>query len=610
MPSWVVLIIDLLLTFFVAFLSFILYNLMGVSFYDSWSVTDRFLLVLAVYGFYYLVFRTYKSVIRFSGMNDLFRLFYAVLASLATLVAINLLYYSYYTTFIYVSYTLIFSAINIFSALVFFRIFIKFLFRYFSNEINDAENIAIIGVDGNTIAFAEGIVSNPAYYKLQFFIDTNKKLEGKKIIGIPVYTKLHKIGTLLRYFKVNNIVLVKNYLPKKQEEALIDDCLKNNITIFYPKLYEGNNEQFDLKKSLKKYTIEELLFRDTISIDNQSIHAFLTNQTVMITGGAGSIGSEIINQVAHFYPKKIVVLDQAETPLNDLELKITQAHPKITVCYELCDITNQNEVAKIFQEHQPQIIYHAAAYKHVPVLEKNFAQAIKVNIFGTQKLIDLAIKHQVKSFVFVSTDKAVNPTNIMGASKRIAEIVVQSRVKLNPAETKTKVIVTRFGNVLGSNGSVVHLFEKQIAAGGPLTVTHPDINRFFMTIPEACKLVLEAGAMGKGGEIFVFDMGDPIKIKDLAEKMIRLSGKLPHKDIAIQYTGLRPGEKLYEELLADTSKTLPTYHQKILIAQDPEPCLTTVEDFLTRLDNTTFDSKEAVIEFFKELVPEFMTTLK
>lgn len=607
LPSWVILVIDSVITFVVSLISFMFYNLMGVQFYSTWSVFDRFLLIMLVYIVNFALFRTYASVLRFSGVKDAFRVFYAVSTALGTLFLLNFIYYLVNGNFIFVTYTLFFTAANIFIVLLGFRVLIKMVFRYFSADTKEIKNMAIIGVDSTTIAFAEGIVSNGTDYKLMFFIDKNKKLEGKKIIGIKVYTRLNKILVLLKYHKVTNIVLVKNYLDKEIEDALIEDCLKNNITIYYPKFELGGNELFDINKSLKKYSLEELLFRDTITMDNHAIFQFLTNKTVLITGGAGSIGSEIVNQVASYYPNKVVVIDQAETPLNDLQLKTVKNHPKVDFYFELADVANFSEIEAIMQEHKPDIIYHAAAYKHVPVLEKSFMQAIKVNIFGTLNLIELAKKYATKSFVFVSTDKAVNPTNIMGASKRIAELVVTAKTK---SETTTnnslKVTITRFGNVLGSNGSVVHLFEEQIASGGPITVTHPEINRFFMTIPEACKLVLEAGTMGKGGEVFVFDMGEPIKIKDLAEKMIRLSGKIPGKDIQIEYTGLRPGEKLYEELLADNAKTLPTYHKKILIAQDPQPCKEKVEDFILRIKNKQFTTKEEVVKFFKELVPEFI----
>lgn len=605
LPSWLILVFDIAITLVIVLISFAFYQLMGVQFYPYWSIIERFSLMLLVHTAFFIIFSTNKGVLRFSGVKDAVRLFYAVGTSLLVLLTFNCIYYLITGNFVYVAYTLIFTSTNILIGLTGFRVIVKIIFRYFSSDFKDVKNIAIVGVDSSTIAFAEGIVSNGVDFKLVCFIDKNKKLEGKKIIGIPVFTRLDKILVLLKYHKVFHIVLIKNYLDKKIEDALIEYCLKNNITIYYPEFAQGIENKDNLT-SLKKYSLEELLFRTVIKTDNRAISLFLTNKVILITGGAGSIGSELVCQVAQYHPKKIIVLDQAETPLNDLQIKTTNWFPNIDISFELCDITDLNEIERVLQEHRPEVIYHAAAYKHVPVLEHNFNQAIKVNIFGTLNLIELAQEYNVHSFVFVSTDKAVNPTNIMGASKRIAELIVTVKGKSKDAKSFIKVITTRFGNVLGSNGSVVHLFKEQIASGGPVTVTHPEINRFFMTIPEACKLVLEAGAMGIGGEIFVFDMGEPIKIKDLAEKMIQLSGKIPHKDIEIIYTGLRPGEKLYEELLADNAKTLPTYHRKILIAQDPEPCEKKVEDFVSQLKNKKFTSKHQVIEFFKELVPEFI----
>jgi FlaA1/EpsC-like NDP-sugar epimerase len=404
------------------------------------------------------------------------------------------------------------------------------------------------------------------------------------------------------------VVLIKNYLPEKEELELLNDCLRHKINVYNAKLVSDFDSDVNTVKSLKKYTINELMFRDTINIDNPNVIQTFKEKTVLVTGAAGSIGSEIVNQIAVFNPTRIVIVDQAETPLNSIQLKMAAAFPQITCEYELVDVTNSNEIQSVFEKHKPEIVFHAAAYKHVPVLENNFMQAIKVNVFGTKNVLDAALQFGSKRFVFVSTDKAVNPTNIMGASKRLAEILVQSAYYKQNSADKLQIIITRFGNVLGSNGSVVNLFEEQIKNGGPITVTHPEINRFFMTIPEACKLVLEAGTMGAGGEIFVFDMGKPIFIRELAEKMIRLSGKEPYKDIDIVYSGLRPGEKLYEELLADSSKTLPTYHSKILIAQDPVHCFESVSEFLFKLKDNSFETKEDLIDVIRELVPEFIQT--
>lgn len=404
--------------------------------------------------------------------------------------------------------------------------------------------------------------------------------------------------------------MIKNYLPEEEELAFLDACLENKIVVYNPKLVSGFDNGLNTSKSLKRYTLEELLYRETISIDNPNVINRLKGKTILVTGGAGSIGSELVNQIAHFEPATIVIVDQAETPLNTIQLNISQAFPSLTCHYELINVGNREEVFAVFEHYQPEIVFHAAAYKHVPVLETNFRQAIKVNIFGTKNVLDAAAAFGTNRFVFISTDKAVNPTNIMGASKRIAEIMVQSYFHTQTSESKMKIITTRFGNVLGSNGSVVHLFEDQIKKGGPVTVTHPEINRFFMTIPEACKLVLEAGTMGTGGEIYIFDMGKPVLIRKLAEKMIRLHGKEPYTDIDIVFTGLRSGEKLYEEILAHSSQTLPTYHPKILIAQDPVFSYAQVAAFLTKLSVTVFEDKETVIAVFKELVPEFIDTPK
>lgn len=360
------------------------------------------------------------------------------------------------------------------------------------------------------------------------------------------------------------MVLIKNYLPENEELELLNDCLRFKINVYNAKLVSDFDSDVNTVKSLKKYTINELMFRDTINIDNPNVIETFKERTVLVTGGAGSIGSEIVNQISKFNPYRIVIVDQAETPLNSIQLKMAAAFPQITCEYELVDVTNSNEIQSVFEKYKPEIVFHAAAYKHVPVLENNFMQAIKVNVFGTKNVLDAALKFESKRFVFVSTDKAVNPTNIMGASKRLAEILVQSAYYKQKSAEKLQIIITRFGNVLGSNGSVVNLFEEQIKNGGPITVTHPEINRFFMTIPEACKLVLEAGTMGAGGEIFVFDMGKPIFIRELAEKMIRLSGKEPYKDIDIVYSGLRPGEKLYEELWQTVQKHYQPIIQKFL----------------------------------------------
>lgn len=608
LPSWAILFIDIFITTFVSLFTFVTFKLIGVVFYDTYPASIRFSLFLGVVFFYFILFKTYTGIIRYSSLKDATRLSKAIASAFITVVVIDTLHYILQDKHIFVLMTVFFYSLIILFSLISFRIFIKTLFKYFagSEEKPKAENLVIIGVNSTTIALAEAFVNDNSQYKLQFFIDKNKFLNDKKVLGIPVIAKTNSIIAILRYNKIKHVVLIKNFLPEREELDLLEDCLRYKINVYNPKLVSGFDTAVNTVKSLKKYTIDELMFRETISIDNPNVINAFTAKTILVTGGAGSIGSEIVNQLAQFNPEQIVIVDQAETPLNSIQLNMSAAFPEIPCHYELVDVTNAAEVAQLFQKFKPQIVFHAAAYKHVPVLETNFMQAVKVNIFGTKNVLDTAIASGTQRFVFVSTDKAVNPTNIMGASKRIAEIMVQARFNTQRGSQKMQVITTRFGNVLGSNGSVVNLFEKQIKEGGPITVTHPEINRFFMTIPEACKLVLEAGTMGAGGEIYIFDMGKPIFIKDLAEKMIRLSGKEPYTDIDIVYTGLRPGEKLYEEVLADSSKTLPTYHPKILIAQDPVYCYEKVQEFLMKLNNNTFENKAALIEAFTELVPEFI----
>lgn len=608
LPSWSILIIDIFITTSVALFTFVTFRMIGVDFYETLQTSVRFSIYLGVIFFYFFLFKTYTGIIRYSSLKDATRIFKAIAFAFTTIVAFDAIYFMNYGKHVFVIMTIFFSSLVIIFALISFRIFIKTLFKYFAGneEIPKAENLVIIGVNSTTIALAEAFVNDNSQYKLQFFIDKNKFLNDKKVLGIPVVAKTNSIIAILRYNKIKHVVLIKNFLPEKEELELLEDCLRYKINVYNPKLVSGFDTNVSTVKSLKKYTINELMFRDTISIENPSVISAFAAKTILVTGGAGSIGSEIVNQLAKFNPTRIVVLDQAETPLNSIQLTMSAAFPKVPCHYELVDVTNKGEVTQLFKKYQPDIVFHAAAYKHVPVLESNFMQAVKVNIFGTKNILDAAIEANTQRFVFISTDKAVNPTNVMGASKRIAEIMVQSRFHTQKDATKMQIITTRFGNVLGSNGSVVNLFEEQIKNGGPITVTHPEINRFFMTIPEACKLVLEAGTMGAGGEIYIFDMGKPIFIKDLAEKMIRLSGKEPYEDIDIIYTGLRPGEKLYEEVLSDTSKTLPTYHPKILIAQDPAFCYEKVEEFLFKLNSHTFENKTDLIEAFTELVPEFI----
>jgi FlaA1/EpsC-like NDP-sugar epimerase len=408
------------------------------------------------------------------------------------------------------------------------------------------------------------------------------------------------------------LVIADKSLTKEEKLTLVDECLEFNYKVFTVPLISDWEDQKSIAKKIKTFQIQDLLERKPIVLDNKSISNQLQGKILLVTGAAGSIGSEIVRQVIAFNPKIVLMLDQAETPLHHLSLEIAKLKSDVTVVPIIADVRKRKAMWHVFHKYQPAVIFHAAAYKHVPLMELNPAQAVFVNVMGTKIVADMACEFDAEAFVMVSTDKAVNPSNVMGASKRIAEKYVQGLHHLHRLAAdeckSTKFITTRFGNVLGSNGSVVPLFTEQIANGGPITITHPDIIRYFMTIPEACQLVLEAGAMGNGGEVYIFDMGKPVKIIDLAHKMIRLAGFTPDVEIKVKVVGLRPGEKLYEELLNDAAKTLPTHHDKIMIAQEEMEDFKVLNEAVDALieEAKHYTTNEIVIKM-KEIVPEFIS---
>ncbi|MBE3086577.1 MAG: polysaccharide biosynthesis protein [Bacteroidetes bacterium] len=491
--------------------------------------------------------------------------------------------------------------------LIFFRIFIKMLYVFVSVPSSSRKNVLIYGSGEIGIMVKRVIESDPrSGYQLKGFIDDNRKLQGKKVDGYPVFSNsvitkkfVEAEGITVFIFAIKNITAVRK---KEVLESVINLGLEILDTPSFDKWLNGNLQV----KQLRKVQFEDLLGREPTTLDLMRIEQGLNGKTILVTGAAGSIGSEIVRQLTKFNYKQLVLVDQAETPSFYLDNELNNKYPGCNYDLIIGDVTNEMKMDHIFRKYRPEIVFHAAAYKHVPIMEANPHEAFRVNVGGTKVISELAIKYKAEKFVMISSDKAVNPTNVMGATKKVCELLVQALARR--PEVKTKFVTTRFGNVLGSNGSVIPLFKKQIAEGGPVTITDPGITRFFMTIPEACQLVLEAGFMGNGGEIFIFDMGNPIKILDIATKLIHLSGLEPYEDIEIKFTGLRPGEKLYEELFSDSEQQLPSHNPKISIARVHE---TDYGYILSKINDTLITiytkSDSEVVEAMKEIVPGYIS---
>lgn len=613
LPRWIILLLDVAVISVTGLLSYMLIHRTGELYIKSHllviSIPLYFIISLATFR----AFRTYSGIIRHSSYIDAVKIFFSQFTSAFLLLAFNSVYQSVTGDLLYLNIGILINAVFSFSALFFYRVLVKQFFEHYLNAANKQllTKAIIYGTDANAIAVANALKSEvPGRFKLMGFIDKYGQNKSKMILGLPILQHKKKTSTLMRVFKANALIIADKSLTKEEKLAIVDECLEFNYKVYTVPLVSDWEDQKEISKKIKNFQIQDLLERKPIVLDNNAISSQLKGKRVLITGAAGSIGSEIVRQVIQFGPQSVIMLDQAETPLHQLNLEVCKIPTKARLISIVSDVRNRAEMKQVFENHKPEVVYHAAAYKHVPLMEENPSQAIFVNVLGTKNVADLACEYGVDSFVMVSTDKAVNPSNVMGASKRIAEKYVQSLHNRMVAEGNgfTKFITTRFGNVLGSNGSVVPLFTKQIEAGGPITLTHPDIIRYFMTIPEACQLVLEAGAMGRGGEIFIFDMGKPVKIIDLAKKMIRLAGFVPDKDIEIKIVGLRPGEKLYEELLNDTSKTLPTHHEKIMIAQDETDDFTLLESHTTDLIGLAGGyQNQGIVAKMKEIVPEFIS---
>lgn len=605
LPRWSILLIDLIVCAFSLTLAFFLrFNFKSIPSEDLRNLPYDYALVVAVRLISFVISKTYKGVVRYTGSGDAMRIFKVVLVGSFSIFVVNMITLYVWGYFIIPTAIIVIDALVTLFLMISSRLAVKAV--YFENKNPEKEKIQVIiyGAGESGIITKRTLDRDAAIrYKVVGFIDDDEKKKGRSLEGVFVYPAA-KLGDLIRDNQVDSVIIsIQNLTPSKKNE-IIDDCLQYGVRVLnVPPVAKWINGELSFNQ-IKSINIEELLERDPIKLDNQRINEELNHKTILITGAAGSIGSELARQCARYNPAMLILLDQAETPLHDLELEF--AEKAIVSRYEvvIADIRNKERMRNVFQTFNPDLVFHAAAYKHVPMMENNPSESIYTNILGTRIVADLAVEFKVSKFVMISTDKAVNPTNVMGASKRIAEIYIQSLGK----QSATKFITTRFGNVLGSNGSVIPRFKKQIEQGGPVTITHPDITRFFMTIPESCQLVLEAGCMGNGGEIFLFDMGKSVKIVDLARKMIRLSGLKEDTDIKITYTGLRPGEKLYEELLASSENSLPTHHRQILVGKVREYEFDEVKQFITELIQLfATQNNERIVAKMKDIVPEFLS---
>ncbi|MDY0987408.1 nucleoside-diphosphate sugar epimerase/dehydratase [Flavobacterium sp. CFBP9031] len=612
LPRWIIVAIDVMVLFFSFSFTYLLFDGTAIGYiitsHDFYFVAS----LITVNIFFFWLFRTYSGIIRHSSYIDAIKLLFSQMSVLVFFLFINLIFELYTGHKAFLNTALFINLVLSFCGLFLYRVIVKQTFEMYFSEKTTTKLVrtVIYGTDANAISVANALkFETPSRFKIVGFVDKNNQNASKRMLDLPILILRKKLPALMRSVAAEGVIIADKSLTKDEQLIIVDQCLEFNYRVYTVPLISDWENQKEISQKVKNIQIEDLLERKPIVLDSKSISKQLKDKTILITGAAGSIGSEIVRQVLNFNPKNVIVLDHAETPLHNLCLETQGMNFNTKIVAVIADVRSKKALEKVFKNYNPHVVFHAAAYKHVPLMEENPSQAIQTNIKGTKNLADLACKYQVKKFVMVSTDKAVNPSNVMGASKRIAEKYVQSLFLKNQREKVeggTKFITTRFGNVLGSNGSVVPLFTKQIAEGGPVTITHQDIIRYFMTIPEACQLVLEAGAMGNGGEIYIFDMGKPVRIIDLARKMIKLAGFIPDKEIKIKIVGLRPGEKLYEELLNDTSKTLPTHHNKIMIAQEIQDEYENLHNEVDELIGIAdFYENDDIVSKMKKIVPEF-----
>ncbi len=608
LPRWIIIFIDALVLLVSTALGYLLrfnFNLYEII---QFNPIKGYVILVSTGMLSSMLTKSYAGIVRYTGIDDAIRIIYTSLLTLGLACFINLIYYyNFSKNLIPYSVLIIFFFVS-FLFLLYYRLLVKSVFIYFKGGLKEKVSIAIFGAGQIGMLTKQAIDSDGSNKSrvVAFFEDDDNKA-GKSISGIKIFKSSELTNRITQLSISELIIAVRNLSPERKNE-IVELCIQKHIRVrIVPPFDKWVQGEFKIGQ-IKEVNIEDLLGRDSIQLDNDNLKDSIKGRIICVTGASGSIGSELARQLISYQPKQLVLMDQAESPLYELERELMATQSASRVSFHLIDITNKERVHSLFKEYKPDIVFHAAAYKHVPVMESNPAEAVMCNIGGTKILADVSVEVGVKKFIMISTDKAVNPTSIMGCSKRIAEIYVQSLNNnlLTRGGSHTLFVTTRFGNVLGSNGSVIPIFKKQIESGGPVTVTHPEVTRYFMTIPEACRLVLEAGVMGNGGEIYIFDMGKPIKIYDLARKMILLSGLDINKDIDIVFTGLREGEKLFEELLNDSESTIPTHHQKILKAQVREYEYAHVNSMVELLQELVNDANELkMVTLMKEIVPEY-----
>ena len=603
-PKWIIFSIDIFIFIFSLGISFLLRFNFDIPQNETEAFINAYVTILSVRIVISYLFKTYSGVIRHTNIQDLQKLYLAVTAGTALIVILNIGSYILIGKYILPLSVVIIEYVLTFFLIASVRTVIKMIFQEITASSTEKVRVVIYGAGHNGLTTKQALDRvNDQSYNVVGFIDSSPSKQGKLLEGVKIYSDENMEKVLMEKYPKTLIIAVQN-LEKERKAEIIEIALQYNIKVqIIPPVTDWINGELSTKQ-IKAVKIEELLGRKPIVLNQDKIKNQLRGKVVLVTGAAGSIGSGLVDQIAKFYPSKIIMLDQAETPLYDLELRMKSEHGELMTEIVIGDIRDEVRMRNLFEEFKPNFVYHAAAYKHVPMMEDNPSEAIRANVHGTKTIADLSEEFGIEKFVMISTDKAVNPTNVMGATKRIAEIYTQAK----NTTSKTKYITTRFGNVLGSNGSVIPIFRRQIEAGGPITVTHPDITRFFMTIPEACQLVLEAGMMGEGGEIFIFDMGESVKIVSLAEKMIKLSGLTLGKDIEIKYSGLRPGEKLYEELLANEENTMKTHHSQIMVAEVRESEYEAVSKQIQDLIGL-YDSQDnfKIVGHMKSIVPEYLS---